>query len=181
MRIPGSVFRPFAGIGCTTHPVGYIKELVRTDPDLRQEGVGRALVQAAESWAVSQGCQEMASDAYLDNAISISAHKALGFTDEAPTVRFRKWLPATACQGKVKPDHKLTLVLLEGAYAIARLDAAAHLPGWVGGGPFVSITRTADELSVVCREESVPDGVRCRGAGDASGSPARWTSPLSGS
>ena len=29
------------------------------------------------------------------HAASIAAHKALGFADEAPTVRFRKWLPAT--------------------------------------------------------------------------------------
>ncbi len=32
----------------------------------------------------------------LENAASIAAHKALGFADETPTVRFRKWLPGTA-------------------------------------------------------------------------------------
>jgi hypothetical protein len=46
-------------------------------------------------------------------------------------------------------------------YAVSRLDAHASLPGWVVGGPFVSFTRTADELSVVCRGEVVPEGVRC--------------------
>ncbi len=54
----------------------------------------------------------------------------------------------------------LTLVLLEGRFAVCRLAADAPLPAWPAG-PFVSMTRTPDELSVVCRQEDVPDGVRC--------------------
>jgi aminoglycoside 6'-N-acetyltransferase I len=63
--------RPMAD-GCTTHPVGYIEGWF-VDPDLRQRGVGRTLVKAAEEWASLQGCREMASDAHLVNAISIAA------------------------------------------------------------------------------------------------------------
>ncbi len=153
--------RPMAD-GCTTHPVGYIEGWY-VDPDTRRQGVGRALVNAAESWAVSLGCREMASDAHLDNAISIVAHKALGFNDEAPTVRFRKWLPVTASQEQkgIKTGHKLRLDPLEGSFAVCRLAPDAPLPAWAASGPFVSITRTADELSVVCREDVIPDGVRC--------------------
>jgi hypothetical protein len=105
----------------------------------------------------------MASDAHLDNAAGIAAHRALGFQDETPTVRFRKWLLTTdgVIEVGVKAGHKLPLVPVEGAYAVSRLDARDPLPGWAAGGPFVSITRTADELSVVCREEVVPEGVRC--------------------
>jgi hypothetical protein len=49
----------------------------------------------------------MASDAHLDNAAGIAAHRALGFNDEAPTVRFRKWLPTTDGVGEagVKTGH----------------------------------------------------------------------------
>jgi aminoglycoside 6'-N-acetyltransferase I len=83
--------RPMAD-GCTTHPVGYVEGWY-VDPDVRRQGVGSSLVEAAQAWAASQGCREMASDAYLANAASIAAHKAQGFADEAPTVRFRKWLP----------------------------------------------------------------------------------------
>jgi hypothetical protein len=105
----------------------------------------------------------MASDAHLENAVSVAAHRALGFQDEAPTVRFRKWLPPSDGVKKpgVKTARRLSLVQVDGAFAVARLDAVAPLPGWVAGGPFVSITRTTDELSVVCREEDVPAGVRC--------------------
>jgi len=56
---------------------------------------------------------------------------------------------------------RLTVVPLEGAYAVCRLAADAPLPAWAAGGPFLSITRTADELSVVCRQAVVPEGVRC--------------------
>jgi GNAT superfamily N-acetyltransferase len=153
--------RPIAD-GCTTQPVGYVEGWY-VDPDVRRQGVGRMLLAAAEAWAASQGCREMASDAHLSNAISITAHKALGFSDDAPTVRFRKWLPATFGEEKVeiKTAPRLTLVPLEGAYAVCRLAADAPLPAWVGGAPFVSVTRTADELSVVCSQEAVPEGVRC--------------------
>jgi hypothetical protein len=54
----------------------------------------------------------------------------------------------------------LTLRLLEEIFAICRLSAAAPLPLWVGEGPFFSITRTAEELSLVVVEESIPRGER---------------------
>jgi GNAT superfamily N-acetyltransferase len=145
--------RPLAE-DCTTHPVGYVEGWY-VDPDVRRQGVGRRLMAAAQEWASSHGCREMASDAYLANAVSLAAHKALGFDDKPPRVMFRKWLPAGTGAG-----HGLKLVPLEGYYAVCRLDADTPLPGWAPGGPFVSLTRTADELSVVCRQEAVPPGVR---------------------
>jgi hypothetical protein len=54
-----------------------------------------------------------------------------------------------------------SLVSLHGTFAVCRLAADAPVPAWAAGGPFASITRTADELSVVCRQEAVPDGVTC--------------------
>lgn len=54
----------------------------------------------------------------------------------------------------------LQLALMEGNYAVCRLEVDAHLPGWALTGPFCSITRTAQELSIVVRTESVPPGVR---------------------
>jgi hypothetical protein len=55
--------------------------------------------------------------------------------------------------------HVLSLVLLPDPFAVCRLPADAPFPAWAKG-EFVSITRTADELSVVCREDAVPEGVR---------------------
>jgi hypothetical protein len=54
---------------------------------------------------------------------------------------------------------QLTFTLLPDLYAIARLDAAAPIPTWPRG-EFVSITRTRDELSIVCRDDAVPSTIR---------------------
>jgi len=58
---------------------------------------------------------------------------------------------------------RLRFALLPGEFAVCRLDPAAPVPPWAGAGPFSSITRTADELSVVCPESSVPGGVQAAG------------------
>jgi hypothetical protein len=51
-----------------------------------------------------------------------------------------------------------TWSLVDGEYAIVRLPHDAELPTWPRGA-FVSITRTPDELSIVCEVDAVPDGV----------------------
>ncbi len=43
--------------------------------------------------------------------------------------------------------------------AICRLEPTAPIPSWCEGGPFLSITRTATELSIVCAEAQVPPGI----------------------
>src|SRR6185295_12496250 len=55
----------------------------------------------------------------------------------------------------------LTLSLLPDRYAICRLEPTAAIPSWCGGGQFASISRTPDELSIVCPEEKVPSGITC--------------------
>jgi hypothetical protein len=48
----------------------------------------------------------------------------------------------------------------EGLWAIVRRDPGEPIPEWAEAAPFCSITRTRDELSIVCPESSVPAGVR---------------------
>ena len=57
----------------------------------------------------------------------------------------------------------LTLALLEGRFAICRLGLGDEVPAWAASGAFTSVTRTRDELSVVCAEGAVPEGIRCEG------------------
>jgi uncharacterized protein len=52
----------------------------------------------------------------------------------------------------------LTLSILPERLAICRLPATAPIPAWATAESFFSITRTADELSIVCREQYVPAG-----------------------
>jgi hypothetical protein len=53
---------------------------------------------------------------------------------------------------------------LPGSYAIVRLDPDSPVPDWATKGDFLSITHTADELSIVCPAENVtkeiPEGPR---------------------
>ena len=61
------------------------------------------------------------------------------------------------------PKIALTLCVLPGTYAVCRLDSGASVPEWATSGDFFSVTRTADELSVVCEQSVVPEGVECEG------------------
>lgn len=75
--------------GCSTNHVAYLEGWY-VEPHARRRGVGRALVKAAEHWGRAQGCTEFGSDALIDNDVSASAHRALGF-EEAERIRcFRK-------------------------------------------------------------------------------------------
>lgn len=44
---------------------------------------------------------------------------------------------------------------------VCRLDARAAIPAWAISGAFFSVTRTGDELSIVCSERVTPDGLVC--------------------
>jgi uncharacterized protein len=56
--------------------------------------------------------------------------------------------------------RRLELSLLPERFAISRLAPTAAIPQWAMRGSFFSITRTGDELSVVCELASVPAGVQ---------------------
>jgi hypothetical protein len=55
----------------------------------------------------------------------------------------------------------LTLSALPDVFAICRLDRDTQISDWMNLGDFVSITRTADELSIVCPQIHVPEDVNC--------------------
>jgi aminoglycoside 6'-N-acetyltransferase I len=82
--------RPAAS-GCASSPVGYLEGWY-VAPNVRRKGIGGALVAAAEEWARAKGCQEMASDAKIDNRLSHIAHGRLGYEEVERLVHFRKAL-----------------------------------------------------------------------------------------
>jgi hypothetical protein len=61
----------------------------------------------------------------------------------------------------VPVTHQLTLTILSDTFAVCRLDAGAAIPAWATAGSLFSVTRTGEELSLVCSQSLVPDGVRC--------------------
>ena len=50
----------------------------------------------------------------------------------------------------------LTIQVLDQRLAVCRMAGDAAIPDWCYKGSFISITRTPDELSVVCEEILVP-------------------------
>lgn len=62
---------------------------------------------------------------------------------------------------KDKTPLKLTLIILRETFAICRLDKDAPIPEWTFQGGLFSVTRTKDELSIVCPQINVPKGIIC--------------------
>ncbi|HMF15908.1 MAG TPA: ACT domain-containing protein [Gemmataceae bacterium] len=56
---------------------------------------------------------------------------------------------------------QLTLIMLDDPFAICKLAVNAPIPAWANGNDFCSITRTKEELSIVCRQDAVPENVVC--------------------
>ena len=51
------------------------------------------------------------------------------------------------------------LTVLGERLSICRLDASEEVPVWATGSSFFSVTRTRDELCVVCPEDVVPESI----------------------
>ena len=54
----------------------------------------------------------------------------------------------------------LTLQLIPGEFAVCRLPPAEPVPAWADSAVFSSVTRTTDELSIICPAAPVPAGIK---------------------
>lgn len=78
--------------GTSISPVPYLEGwYVRATH--RGKGVGRALMTFVEQWSLDHGFTELASDAELENTLSIALHKKLGFSEVGRSVHFAKRFP----------------------------------------------------------------------------------------
>jgi hypothetical protein len=55
---------------------------------------------------------------------------------------------------------KLTLSVLPDQFAVCRLSPSADIPAWPQNEEFYSITRSRDELSIVCLSKDAPENIR---------------------
>ncbi|MBU1357021.1 MAG: GNAT family N-acetyltransferase [Candidatus Edwardsbacteria bacterium] len=77
--------------GAGRQDVGYLEGWY-VKPKFRKMGVGRALVKAAEEWAVGRGFSHMGSDTWVGNMGSYKAHQAMGYKDVGRDIHFVKKL-----------------------------------------------------------------------------------------
>ncbi|QQS33222.1 MAG: GNAT family N-acetyltransferase [Acidobacteriota bacterium] len=82
--------RPMAE-DCESEDVGYLEGWF-VEEHARRQGIGRALVASAENWAREHGCIEMASDAELENSVSLNAHTKLGYSETSRLIHLKKYL-----------------------------------------------------------------------------------------
>lgn len=75
--------------GTSIAPVPYLEGWYVREAH-RGSGVGRALIHFVEQWARSRGFSELASDAELENTLSITLHAQLGFREIGRSVHFVK-------------------------------------------------------------------------------------------
>jgi len=73
--------------GTSSAPVPYL-EAWYVVPNSRGHGIGRALIESAEEWALGAGFSELASDAESDQIDAIQAHLKLGFREVGRSVHF---------------------------------------------------------------------------------------------
>src|SRR5205085_13631 len=64
--------------------------------------------------------------------------------------------PETAASSTAQ---QLTLLVLEDTFTVCRLGRDTPIPPWATSGGFFSISRTPEELSVVCHQDAVPEGI----------------------
>ena len=55
----------------------------------------------------------------------------------------------------------LTMKVLAEKFGVCRLNKNALIPEWVGASNFYSVTKTSDELSIVCSQASIPSDIKC--------------------
>ncbi|KAA5835745.1 GNAT family N-acetyltransferase [Pseudomonas chlororaphis] len=77
--------------GTEHSPVVFLEGLY-VSAEQRRQGIAERLIDAVAQWGRDQGCVEMASDTGLENLVSQTVHKALGFEETERVVYFRKSL-----------------------------------------------------------------------------------------
>lgn len=55
----------------------------------------------------------------------------------------------------------LTMKLIKEKYGVCRLNKTESIPEWAKGSEIFSITKTLDELSIVCVQENIPNEIKC--------------------
>ena len=75
--------------GTDTSPVAFV-EAIYVLPENRKQGIARAFIAYAENFARQNGCQQLASDCFIDNTSSEQFHKSCGFIEKERVICFAK-------------------------------------------------------------------------------------------
>ena len=75
--------------GTDTSPVVFL-EAIYVLPQYRGQGIGKAFIEHAETFAKERGITQLASDCFIDNRASEGFHKGCGFVEKERVICFVK-------------------------------------------------------------------------------------------
>ena len=75
--------------GTDASPVLYVEALYVL-PEYRTQGIGKEFIKYAEEYAKQRGIKQLASDCFIDNALSENFHKSCGFVEKERVICFVK-------------------------------------------------------------------------------------------
>ena len=129
-------------------------------PEARGRGVGGALLPAIMDVARARGFGALSLSVRRENTVAARLYERNGFVKVAEIgPEYPSWA-MRADLSDAGPPSRLRLDLLDGRMAVCRLAPSSEVPPWATGAALFSVTRTPDELSVVCPEENVPVGAK---------------------
>lgn len=56
--------------------------------------------------------------------------------------------------------QQLSMILLPGEYSLCRLSSKEHIPSWAFSSAFYTISKSADELSIIAESKFIPSGIK---------------------
>jgi GNAT superfamily N-acetyltransferase len=128
----------------------------------RGRGVGGALLKALIRTAKSQGFRTLSLGVEKDNP-ALQIYERHGFVRLFDTGGAWTMKADLSSNPGSLPERPSRLCVLDGHLSVCRLHPESEVPEWAVTGDLFSVTRTRDELSVVCPEAEVPGGVRSEG------------------
>ena len=134
--------------------------------EARGRGVGSTLLPAIMNVARDEGFGAMSLSVRRNNAAAVRLYERNGFVPYAEIgSEHPSWTMRAELSGGEEPvpQRRFKLKLLDGRMSVCRLEPTSGIPGWATRSTLFSVTRTADELSVVCPQGDVPPGVRSEG------------------
>lgn len=136
-------------------------------PEHRGSGIGLNFLKVLPTYldSLEQPCYAIPHDHLLN------FYGAIGFKeirpDEVPEFlkeRFLDYLNRGLKVKLIKRDpnqaYKITLITLPSMISVCRLPAVSQIPAWGLSASFYSVTKTSDEVSIVCDESHVPSDVK---------------------
>lgn len=130
-------------------------------PRHRGRGVGEALLRSLMDTARSQSFGALCLSVQRTNPTAAKLYGRCGFQEVSRVGDdLTMKVNLTGDETGTRPKHSLTLTALEERLAICRLSSKAEVPAWATASPFFSISRTPDELSIVCKARQVPHGTQ---------------------